>query len=77
MRLESDKHLVNRHHSVESTGVSAGLAAFIANYRVQDQAFITIASRSRRCLIPSKAESSVELAEAERLGEDLRLPAWR
>ncbi|HDR2760906.1 TPA: exodeoxyribonuclease V subunit beta [Enterobacter mori] len=75
MRLESDKHLVQIVTIHKSKGLEYPLVwlPFIANYRVQDQAFYHDRESFEAVLDLSKAESSVELAEAERLAEDLRL----
>ncbi len=75
MRLESDKHLVQIVTIHKSKGLEYPLVwlPFIANYRVQDQAFYHDRDSFEAVLDLSNAESSVELAEAERLAEDLRL----
>lgn len=75
MRLESDKHLVQIVTIHKSKGLEYPLVwlPFIANYRVQDQAFYHDRESFEAVLDLSKAGSSVELAEAERLAEDLRL----
>jgi len=75
MRLESDKHLVKIVTIHKSKGLEYPLVwlPFIANYRVQDQAFYHDRKTFEAVLDLSKAEDSVELAEAERLAEDLRL----
>ncbi|WP_368746952.1 exodeoxyribonuclease V subunit beta [Enterobacter cancerogenus] len=75
MRLESDKHLVQIVTIHKSKGLEYPLVwlPFIANYRVQDQAFYHDRETFEAVLDLSKAETSVELAEAERLAEDLRL----
>ena len=75
MRLESDKHLVQIVTIHKSKGLEYPLVwlPFIANYRVQDQAFYHDRNSFEAVLDLSNAESSVELAEAERLAEDLRL----
>ncbi|WP_297115723.1 exodeoxyribonuclease V subunit beta [uncultured Enterobacter sp.] len=75
MRLESDKHLVQIVTIHKSKGLEYPLVwlPFIANYRAQDQAFYHDRESFEAVLDLSKAESSVELAEAERLAEDLRL----
>lgn len=79
MRLESDKHLVQIVTIHKSKGLEYPLVwlPFIANYRVQDQAFYHDRESFEAVLDLSNAESSVELAEAERLAEDLRLLTWR
>ncbi|MBM3073078.1 exodeoxyribonuclease V subunit beta [Enterobacter sp. RHBSTW-00994] len=75
MRLESDKHLVQIVTIHKSKGLEYPLVwlPFIANYRAQDQAFYHDRDSYEAVLDLSNAESSVELAEAERLAEDLRL----
>ncbi|WP_368542847.1 exodeoxyribonuclease V subunit beta [Enterobacter soli] len=75
MRLESDKHLVQIVTIHKSKGLEYPLVwlPFIANYRAQDQAFYHDRDSFDAVLDLSQAESSVELAEAERLAEDLRL----
>ena len=75
MRLESDKHLVKIVTIHKSKGLEYPLVwlPFIANYRVQDQAFYHDRKTFEAVLDLSKADDSVELAEAERLAEDLRL----
>ena len=75
MRLESDKHLVQIVTIHKSKGLEYPLVwlPFIANYRVQDQAYYHDRETFDAVLDLSKAETSVELAEAERLAEDLRL----
>jgi len=75
MRLESDKHLVKIVTIHKSKGLEYPLVClpFIANYRAQDQAFYHDRVSFEPVLDLSKADSSIELAEAERLAEDLRL----
>lgn len=75
MRLESDRHLVQIVTIHKSKGLEYPLVwlPFIANYRVQDQAFYHDRDSFEAVLDLSQAETSVELAEAERLAEDLRL----
>ena len=75
MRLESDKHLVQIVTIHKSKGLEYPLVwlPFIANYRVQDQAFYHDRKTFEAVLDLSKADASIELAEAERLAEDLRL----
>lgn len=75
MRLESDKHLVQIVTIHKSKGLEYPLVwlPFITNFRVQDQAFYHDRSSFEAVLDLSDAEESVELAEAERLAEDLRL----
>jgi exodeoxyribonuclease V beta subunit len=74
MRLESDKHLVQIVTIHKSKGLEYPLVwlPFIAvSFRIRR--FITIATSFAPVLDLSKAEESIELAEAERLAEDLRL----
>jgi exodeoxyribonuclease V beta subunit len=75
MRLESDKHLVQIVTIHKSKGLEYPLVwlPFIASYRAQDQAFYHDRVSFEPVLDLSNAEGSVELAEAERLAEDLRL----
>ena len=75
LRLESDKHLVQIVTIHKSKGLEYPLVwlPFIANYRVQDQAFYHDRTSFEAVLDLSNADESVELAEAERLAEDLRL----
>lgn len=75
LRLESDKHLVQIVTIHKSKGLEYPLVwlPFIANYRAQDQAFYHDRATFEAVLDLSKADESVELAEAERLAEDLRL----
>lgn len=75
LRLESDKHLVKIVTIHKSKGLEYPLVwlPFITNFRVQDQAFYHDRSSFEAMLDLSDAEESVELAEAERLAEDLRL----
>ena len=75
MRLESDKHLVKIVTIHKSKGLEYPLVClpFIANYRAQDQAFYHDRVSFESVLDLSKADASIELAEAERLAEDLRL----
>ncbi|MCD4558288.1 exodeoxyribonuclease V subunit beta [Lelliottia nimipressuralis] len=75
MRLESDKHLVKIVTIHKSKGLEYPLVClpFIANYRAQDQAFYHDRVSFEPVLDLSKADASIELAEAERLAEDLRL----
>ena len=64
----------NRHHSqVERPGVSAGLAAVYRQLSGAGSGFYHDRESFDAVLDLSKAESSVELAEAERPAEDLRL----
>lgn len=75
LRLESDKHLVQIVTIHKSKGLEYPLVwlPFIANFRVQDQGFYHDRNSFAAVLDLSHAEESVELAEAERLAEDLRL----
>nr|WP_318383850.1 exodeoxyribonuclease V subunit beta [uncultured Enterobacter sp.] len=75
LRLESDKHLVQIVTIHKSKGLEYPLVwlPFIANYRAQDQAFYHDRTSFEAVLDLSQADESVELAEAERLAEDLRL----
>lgn len=75
MRLESDKHLVQIVTIHKSKGLEYPLVwlPFIANFRVQDQGFYHDRASFNAVLDLSHAEESIELAEAERLAEDLRL----
>ncbi|WP_312628521.1 exodeoxyribonuclease V subunit beta [Scandinavium sp.] len=75
MRLESDKHLVQIVTVHKSKGLEYSLVwlPFIARYRKQDQAFYHDRSSFAAVLDLHNGEESLELAEAERLAEDLRL----
>lgn len=75
LRLESDKHLVQIVTIHKSKGLEYPLVwlPFIANFRVQDQGFYHDRDSFNAVLDLSHADESVELAEAERLAEDLRL----
>lgn len=75
MRLESDKHLVQIVTIHKSKGLEYSLVwlPFIARYRKQDQAFYHDRQTFAAVLDLQKGEESLELAEAERLAEDLRL----
>ncbi|MRS14172.1 exodeoxyribonuclease V subunit beta [Enterobacteriaceae bacterium RIT691] len=75
MRLESDKHLVQIVTVHKSKGLEYSLVwlPFIARYRKQDQAFYHDRGSFAAVLDLHKSEESLELAEAERLAEDLRL----
>ena len=75
LRLESDKHLVQIVTIHKSKGLEYPLVwlPFITHFRVQDQAFYHDRNSFDAVLDLSHAEESVELAEAERLAEDLRL----
>lgn len=75
MRLESDKHLVQIVTIHKSKGLEYPLVwlPFIARFRKQDQAFYHDRETFAAVLDLGQAEASLELAEAERLAEDLRL----
>ncbi len=75
LRLESDKHLVKIVTIHKSKGLEYPLVwlPFIANFRVQDQAFYHDRDTFASVLDLSGAEESIALAETERLAEDLRL----
>lgn len=75
MRLESDKHLVQIVTVHKSKGLEYSLVwlPFIARYRKQDQAFYHDRESFSAVLDLHNGEESLELAEAERLAEDLRL----
>lgn len=75
MRLESDKHLVQIVTIHKSKGLEYPLVwlPFIANFRVQDQALYHDRTSFEAVLDLSENDESIELAEAERLAEDLRL----
>ena len=75
LRLESDKHLVQIVTIHKAKGLEYPLVwlPFIANYRAQDQAFYHDRTSFEAVLDLSQADESIELAEAERLAEDLRL----
>ncbi|HGK4057529.1 TPA: exodeoxyribonuclease V subunit beta [Klebsiella pneumoniae] len=75
MRLESDKHLVQIVTIHKSKGLEYPLVwlPFIARFRKQDQAFYHDRETFAAVLDLGQDEASLELAEAERLGEDLRL----
>ena len=75
MRLESDKHLVQIVTVHKSKGLEYSLVwlPFIARYRKQDQAFYHDRDSFAAILDLQQSEESLELAEAERLAEDLRL----
>ena len=74
MRLESDKHLVQIVTIHKSKGLEYPLVwlPFITNFRVQDQAFYHDRHSFEAVLDLNAAPESVDLAEAERLAEDLR-----
>lgn len=75
MRLESDKHLVQIVTIHKSKGLEYSLVwlPFIARFRKQDQAFYHDRETFAAVLDLGQDEASLELAEAERLAEDLRL----
>lgn len=75
MRLESDKHLVQIVTIHKSKGLEYPLVwlPFIARFRKQDQAFYHDRKTFAAVLDLGQDEGSLELAEAERLAEDLRL----
>lgn len=75
MRLESDKHLVQIVTIHKSKGLEYPLVwlPFIARFRKQDQAFYHDRETFAAALDLGQDEASLELAEAERLAEDLRL----
>ena len=75
MRLESDKHLVQIVTIHKSKGLEYPLVwlPFIARFRKQDQAFYHDRETFAAVLDLGQDEASLELAEAERLAEELRL----
>ncbi|MEF2514355.1 exodeoxyribonuclease V subunit beta [Klebsiella pneumoniae] len=75
MRLESDKHLVQIVTIHKSKGLEYPLVwlPFIARFRKQDQAFYHDRETFAAVLDLGQDEASLELAEVERLAEDLRL----
>ncbi|ELY4598069.1 exodeoxyribonuclease V subunit beta [Cronobacter malonaticus] len=75
LRLESDKHLVQVVTIHKSKGLEYPLVwlPFIADFREQKQAFYHDRETFTPMLDLSNAEESLELAEMERLAEDLRL----
>lgn len=75
MRLESDKHLVQIVTIHKSKGLEYPLVwlPFIARFRKQNQAFYHDRETFAAVLDLGQDEASLELAEAERLAEDLRL----
>lgn len=75
MRLESDRHLVQIVTIHKSKGLEYSLVwlPFIARFRKQDQALYHDRETFEAMLDLSASEESIELAEAERLAEDLRL----
>ncbi|WP_432699861.1 exodeoxyribonuclease V subunit beta [Kluyvera cryocrescens] len=75
MRLESDKHLVQIVTIHKSKGLEYPLVwlPFIARFRKEKQAFYHDRSSFAAVLDLNESDESLELAEAERLAEDLRL----
>lgn len=75
MRLESDKHLVQIVTIHKSKGLEYPLVwlPFIARFRKQNQAFYHDRESFAAVLDLNESDESLELAEAERLAEDLRL----
>lgn len=75
MRLESDKHLVQIVTIHKSKGLEYPLVwlPFIARFRKEKQAFYHDRESFRAVLDLNESDESLELAEAERLAEDLRL----
>lgn len=75
MRLESDRHLVQIVTIHKSKGLEYSLVwlPFIARFRKQDQAFYHDRQTFEAMLDLNQSAESIELAEAERLAEDLRL----
>lgn len=75
MRLESDRHLVQIVTIHKSKGLEYSLVwlPFISRFRKQDQALYHDRQTFDAMLDLSASEESIELAEAERLAEDLRL----
>ncbi|HKS34306.1 MAG TPA: exodeoxyribonuclease V subunit beta, partial [Enterobacteriaceae bacterium] len=75
MRLESDRHLVQIVTIHKSKGLEYSLVwlPFISRFRKQDQALYHDRQTFEAMLDLSGSEESIELAEAERLAEDLRL----
>ena len=75
MRLESDKHLVQIVTIHKSKGLEYPLVwlPFIARFRQEKQAFYHDRHSFAAVLDLNESEESLELAEAERLAEDLRL----
>lgn len=75
MRLESDKHLVQIVTIHKSKGLEYPLVwlPFIARFRKQNQAFYHDRNSFAAVLDLNESDESLELAEAERLAEDLRL----
>ena len=75
MRLESDKHLVQIVTIHKSKGLEYPLIwlPFIARFRKEKQAFYHDRNSFKAVLDLNESDESLELAEAERLAEDLRL----
>ncbi|HEB4873722.1 TPA: exodeoxyribonuclease V subunit beta [Kluyvera ascorbata F0526] len=75
MRLESDKHLVQIVTIHKSKGLEYPLVwlPFIARFRKVKQAFYHDRESFKAVLDLNESDESLELAEAERLAEDLRL----
>jgi len=75
MRLESDRHLVQIVTIHKSKGLEYSLVwlPFISRFRKQDQALYHDRKTFEAMLDLTASEESIELAEAERLAEDLRL----
>lgn len=75
MRLESDKHLVQIVTIHKSKGLEYPLVwlPFIARFRKEKQAFYHDRESFAAVLDLHESDESLELAEAERLAEDLRL----
>ena len=75
MRLESDKHLVQIVTIHKSKGLEYPLVwlPFIARFRKEKQAFYHDRRSFAAVLDLNESDESLELAEAERLAEDLRL----
>lgn len=75
LRLESDRHLVQVVTIHKSKGLEYPLVClpFIANYRAQAQALYHDRETFEAVLDLHNEKTSLELAEAERLAEDLRL----
>ncbi|ROU16591.1 exodeoxyribonuclease V subunit beta [Kluyvera ascorbata] len=75
MRLESDKHLVQIVTIHKSKGLEYPLVwlPFIARFRKEKQAFYHDRESFKAVLDLNESDESLELAEAERLAEDLRL----
>lgn len=75
LRLESDKHLVQIITIHKSKGMEYPLVwlPFIASYREQTEAFYHDRASFDAVLDLEGSAESIELAEAERMAEDLRL----